>query len=156
MEITRYINGRVIVKVGDITDEQTDALVNAANWTLLGGGGVDGAIHDRGGSEIYAACQQIREDRYSDGLPTGEAVVTTGGDLHPKYVIHTVGPIYGQNNGRDAQLLFDSYTNALLRANELGLRSVAFPSISTGAFYFPKQSSSKGRVDSFAEIPCRS
>ena len=143
MTIASYINGRVIVKVGDITDERTDAIVNAANWTLLGGGGVDGAIHDRGGNEIMEACRGIRENEYSDGLPTGEAVVTTGGNLTAKHVIHTVGPIYGQNEGRDSSLLADSYRNSLTRAAELDLRSISFPSISTGAFYFPKHEAAR-------------
>lgn len=141
--IKSFLDGRVIVKVGDITDERTDAVVNAANWTLLGGGGVDGAIHDRGGKAILEACRKLREREYRDGLPTGEAVVTTAGDLPAKYVIHTVGPIYGTNDGLDCELLESSYRNSLIRALELGLRSVSFPSISTGAFYFPKHEAAK-------------
>src|SRR5438874_2601406 len=105
--IESFLNGRVLVKVGDVTQEDTDAIVNAANRTLLGGGGVDGAIHARGGPEILAECEAIREKDYPAGLPTGAAVMTTGGRLPAKYVIHTVGPIYGVETGRDAELLAD-------------------------------------------------
>lgn len=133
-----FLDGRLIVKTGDITEENAEAIVNAANWTLLGGGGVDGAIHRKGGPEILAACKRIREVRYPDGLPTGKAVITTGGNLAARYVIHTVGPIYGQNDGRDAELLADSYRNSLYLAQSESVRSIAFPSISTGAFAFPK------------------
>ncbi len=133
-----FLDGRLIVKTGDITEENAEAIVNAANWTLLGGGGVDGAIHRKGGPEILAACKRIREVRYPDGLPTGKAVITTGGNLAARYVIHTVGPIYGQNDGRDAELLADSYRNSLYLARSESVRSIAFPSISTGAFAFPK------------------
>lgn len=157
MIIKSFLNGRVVVKVGDITDEQTDAVVNAANWTLLGGGGVDGAIHDRGGNAILEACREIRAREYPEGLPTGDAVVTTGGNLFANYVIHTVGPIYGMNDGLDCELLERAYRNPLLRAFELGLRSVSFPSISTGAFYYPKheaaQVSSKAIQDFLKDHP---
>lgn len=141
--IASYLNGRVVLKVGDITDETTDAIVNAANWTLLGGGGVDGAIHDKGGKRILEACQKIRLSTYPDGLPTGQAVETTAGDLKAKYVIHTVGPIYGQNEGRDAELLTNCYRGSLALASNLGICSIAFPSISTGAFYYPKHEAAK-------------
>jgi len=100
-----FLDGRLIVKSGDLTDEFVDAIVNAANSTLLGGGGVDGAIHRRGGPAILNECREIRSTRYPDGLPAGEAVITTGGDLAARHVIHTVGPIYGINPGRDAELL---------------------------------------------------
>lgn len=143
MIIATYLNGKVTIKVGDITDEKSDAIVNAANWTLLGGGGVDGAIHDRGGDTIRAECQKIRDFKYPNGLPTGEAVVTSGGDLYVKYVIHTVGPIFGQNEGRDADLLQLCYLNSLRLAKELGIQTISFPSISTGAFYFPKHEAAK-------------
>lgn len=129
---------RLIVKHGDITDEAVDAIVNAANWTLLGGGGVDGAIHDRGGPAILAECKKIRETEYPDGLPTGKAVITTGGDLPAKHVIHTVGPIYGRHAGKEPDLLVDCYRNSVELAVQHGLRSIAFPSISTGAFRYPK------------------
>jgi O-acetyl-ADP-ribose deacetylase len=134
----KFLDGRLVVKVGDLTDEKVDAIVNAANWTLLGGGGVDGAIHRRGGPKIVEECRRIRQTEYPDGLPTGKAVITTGGDLPARYVIHTVGPIYGQNNGRDAELLADCYRNSIRLAIDNGLSTIAFPSISTGAFCYPK------------------
>jgi O-acetyl-ADP-ribose deacetylase len=133
-----FLDGRVIVTVGDITEQLTDAIVNAANSTLLGGGGVDGAIHSKGGKIIYEECKLIRETQYSKGLPTGKAVITSGGNLKAQKVIHTVGPIYGMNDGKDAELLADCYVNSLTLATESNLTSVAFPSISTGAFHYPK------------------
>lgn len=133
-----FLNGRLIVKVGDITEEKVDAIVNAANWTLMGGGGVDGAIHRKGGPAILEACKAIRTGELPNGLPTGEAVITTSGNLASKFVIHTVGPIYGQNEGRDAELLASSYRSCFARSRENFLSSIAFPSISTGAFGFPK------------------
>lgn len=139
----KFLNESVLVKVGDITEEKTDAIVNAANWTLLGGGGVDGAIHSKGGEEILEECKKIRENDFPAGLPTGEAVITTAGKLPAKFVIHTVGPIYGQNSGKDAELLANSYKNSLSVALENNLTSIAFPSISTGAFYFPKHLAAK-------------
>jgi O-acetyl-ADP-ribose deacetylase (regulator of RNase III) len=140
--IESFLDGRVLVKVGDITHEATDAIVNAANSTLLGGGGVDGAIHARGGPAIIEECKVIRETTYPNGLPTGQAVITTGGDLPAKHVIHTVGPIYGQNDGRDAELLADCYRNSLELAASNMLGSISFPSISTGVFYYPKSEAS--------------
>jgi len=138
MIVETFLDGRVIVKVGDITEETVDAIVNAANSTLLGGGGVDGAIHRKGGPTILKECKRIRSTEYPQGLPTGQAVITTAGSLPAKHVIHTVGPVYGMNNGRDAELLRDSYTNSLSLAVGNFLSSIAFPSISTGAFYYPK------------------
>src|SRR5215467_444158 len=102
MILEEFLNGRVIVKVGNLTLEDTDAIVNAANSTLLGGGGVDGAIHRAGGPQILAECQEIRKTTHPKGLPTGEAVITSGGDLKARQVIHTVGPIYGNEQGREA------------------------------------------------------
>src|SRR6185503_8221274 len=96
----QFLNGRVSVIVGDITKQDTDAIVNAANASLLGGGGVDGAIHRAGGPEILEACREIRRSRFPNGLPAGEAVITTGGKLPALYVIHTVGPIYGEEGGK--------------------------------------------------------
>jgi O-acetyl-ADP-ribose deacetylase (regulator of RNase III) len=133
-----FLDNRVAVKVGDITNDETDAIVNAANSTLLGGGGVDGAIHKRGGSQILEECRAIRQTKYPKGLPTGEAVITGGGNLKAKFVIHTVGPIYGRNRGTDAELLAACYTNCLRVAAENNLKTIAFPSISTGAFAYPK------------------
>jgi len=134
-----FAGGRVVVKFGDITQEETDAIVNAANSTLFGGGGVDGAIHDAAGERLLEECKKIRELQYPNGLPTGEAVITTGGDLTAKFVIHTVGPIYGSNKGRDAQMLSDCYANCLRLAAENNIQTVSFPSISTGAFGYPKE-----------------
>ena len=131
------LSGRLMVKSGDITTENVDAIVNAANSTLLGGGGVDGAIHRAGGAEILAACREIRRTRYPHGLPTGEAVITTGGSLPARYVIHTVGPIYGRNGAGDAELLANAYRNSLALAVENELRSIAFPAISTGVYGYP-------------------
>jgi O-acetyl-ADP-ribose deacetylase (regulator of RNase III) len=132
------LNGRLIVKSGDLTEEDADAIVNAANPTLLGGGGVDGAIHRRGGPKIVEECRAIRATRYPEGLPTGEAVITTGGGLPARYVIHTVGPVYGMNQGRDAELLAACYRNSIDLALSNDLKSIAFPSISTGAYGYPK------------------
>ena len=134
----RFLDERVIVVVGDITHLDVDAIVNAANATLLGGGGVDGAIHRAGGPAILAACQQIRKTQYPQGLPTGEAVITTGGNLPARHVIHTVGPIYGRHDGQEAQLLSACYQNSLDLASLHGLTSIAFPAISTGAFGYPQ------------------
>lgn len=135
---SEFLNGRLIIKSGDLTDEFVDAIVNAANSTLLGGGGVDGAIHRRGGPAILQQCREIRKTRYPSGLPTGEAVITTGGDLPARYVIHTVGPVYGMNQDRDAELLAACYQNSIELAVSSNLKTIAFPSISTGAFGYPK------------------
>ena len=139
----KFLNSRVIVTVGDITEQATDAIVNAANSTLLGGGGVDGAIHSKGGRAIHDQCFQIRQTIYPKGLPTGKAVITSGGNLKTRFVIHTVGPIYGLNDGKDAELLSDCYKNSLQIAVENNLTSIAFPSISTGAFHFPKHEAAR-------------
>ncbi len=133
-----FLDGRVVVVVGDITSLDVDAIVNAANATLLGGGGVDGAIHRIGGPAILAACREIRRTQYPQGLPTGEAVITTGGNLPARHVIHTVGPIYGRHDGQEAQLLKACYQNSLTLASQHGLTSIAFPAISTGAFGYPQ------------------
>src|SRR6478672_13854 len=121
---------------GDITEQHVDAIVNAANATLLGGGGVDGAIHRRGGPAILAECRQIRTERYPDGLPTGLAVATTAGELPSRWVIHTVGPIYAPNEDRSA-LLAGCHTESLRVADGLGATAVAFPAISTGLYGYP-------------------
>jgi len=122
---------------GDITVAQVDAVVNAANRTLLGGGGVDGAIHRRGGKAILDECRRIRADRYPDGLPTGQSVATTGGDLPARWVIHTVGPVFAA--GKDqSDLLRSCYLTSLAVADELGAGSVAFPLISSGVYRWPK------------------
>ena len=131
-----YLAGRVAINVGDITKEAVDAIVNAANGTLMGGGGVDGAIHRAGGPEIKQACAEIRRTQYPDGLPTGEAVITTGGKLPAKYVIHTVGPVYARGSDKSA-LLAACYYNSLTLAVTHKLKSIAFPAISTGVYGYP-------------------
>lgn len=138
-----FLSGRVSVVLGDITQQDVTAIVNAANSTLLGGGGVDGAIHRAGGPEILRECQEIRRSVYPDGLPTGLAVITTGGNLLAKYVIHTVGPIYGRQPDREADLLAGCYQNPLLLARQHSISSIAFPSISTGAYGYPKSEAAK-------------
>jgi O-acetyl-ADP-ribose deacetylase len=142
-EQIEFLGGRVLLVIGDITRQDVTAIVNAANSTLLGGGGVDGAIHDAGGPEILKECQEIRKTVYPKGLPTGQAVITTGGNLPAKYVIHTVGPIYGRDPEREAELLASCYQNSLLLARQHGVTSIAFPSISTGAFGYPKTEAAK-------------
>ena len=132
-----FLQGRVRVVAGDITTQDVDAIVNAANSSLLGGGGVDGAIHRAGGPEILEECREIRRTRFPEGLPTGEAVITTGGKLPALYVIHTVGPIYGEHRGKEAELLANCYFNSLTLAVEKNLASIAFPAISTGVFGYP-------------------
>jgi O-acetyl-ADP-ribose deacetylase len=134
---------RIEVKVGDITEEDVDAIVNAANSSLLGGGGVDGAIHRAGGPAILAACRELRASRYPQGLPTGEAVITTGGNLRARHVIHTVGPVYGQNGGRDAILLAACYQNSIALAAAEGLATLALPAISTGVYGYPKREAAR-------------
>ena len=134
-----FMDGRARVVVGDITNQDVEAIVNAANASLLGGGGVDGAIHRAGGPDILAECREIRRARFPNGLPTGEAVITTGGKLPALYVIHTVGPIYGENRGKDAELLANCYHNSLTVAVEKNLTSIAFPAISTGVFGYPSE-----------------
>ena len=127
---------RIEAVQGDITGQAVDAIVNAANSSLLGGGGVDGAIHRRGGPAILVECQAVRAERYPDGLPTGHAVATTAGELPARWVIHTVGPVYSDSEDRSA-LLASCHTEALRVADELGATSVAFPAISTGVFGYP-------------------
>ncbi|WP_069169853.1 O-acetyl-ADP-ribose deacetylase [Streptomyces griseus] len=121
---------------GDITEEHADVLVNAANSSLLGGGGVDGAIHRRGGPEILAACRELRASHYGKGLPTGQAVATTAGRLHATHVVHTVGPVWSRTEDRSA-LLASCYRESLRVASELGARTVVFPAISTGVYGWP-------------------
>ena len=135
------IIGKTILScvMGDITRQTVDAIVNAANNTLLGGGGVDGAIHRRGGPEILAACRALRATRYPSGLPTGEAVSTTAGALSARRVIHTVGPVWRGGTAREAEQLASAYRQSLRVAAAEELRTVAFPSISTGAYGYPTE-----------------
>ncbi|MBA3291575.1 MAG: O-acetyl-ADP-ribose deacetylase [Actinobacteria bacterium] len=127
---------KIVLVEGDITTQQVDAIVNAANSTLMGGGGVDGAIHRAGGPSIKKECRRLRAERYPDGLPTGEAVATTAGELPSTWVIHTVGPTYAKSEDR-SHLLAACHTESLRVADELGAASVAFPAISTGVYRYP-------------------
>ena len=127
---------RIMLVEGDIAVQDVDVVVNAANRSLLGGGGVDGAIHRRGGPRILAECRRIREECYPGGLPVGQAVATTGGDLAAAHVIHVVGPVYGREPDAP-RLLASCHLEALRLADELGARSIAFPAISTGAYGYP-------------------
>lgn len=125
---------------GDITDIKADAIVNAANSSLLGGGGVDGAIHRKAGLKLSEECKKIRKEQYPDGLPTGEAVATKGYNLKARYIIHTVGPVYRRD---DISLLKSCYLNSLKIAENLGCNTIAFPAISTGAYGVPVEESAK-------------
>lgn len=121
---------------GDLTEQNVDAIVNAANSSLLGGGGVDGAIHRRGGPEILAECHEIRRTRFPDGLPTGRAVATTAGELPARWVIHTVGPVYARSADPPGELA-SCHLESLRVADELGVTTLAFPAISTGVYGYP-------------------
>jgi O-acetyl-ADP-ribose deacetylase (regulator of RNase III) len=135
---------------GDITEQRVDAIVNAANRSLLGGGGVDGVIHRRGGPAILAGCQELRRTTYPDGLPTGEAVATTAGDLPARWVIHTVGPIHGRG---DSAQLAGCYRSSLRVAAALGARTVAFPLISAGAYGWPIDDALRQAIDTIRAAP---
>ena len=134
-----FVNSRVHIEQGDITTYAVDAIVNAANSQLAGGGGVDGAIHRAGGSAIKEACRELRRTKYPEGLPTGEVAATPGGNLPARHVIHAVGPIYGSHAGREAELLAACYRNALELAADNGWSSIAFPAISTGVYGYPRE-----------------
>jgi O-acetyl-ADP-ribose deacetylase len=127
---------RIVLLEGDITEQHVDAVVNAANSGLLGGGGVDGAIHRRGGPSILEECKRIRATEWPDGLPTGKAVATTGGALPARWVIHTVGPVYAKREDRSG-LLASCHTESLRVADELKAQTIAFPAISTGVYGYP-------------------
>src|SRR5438093_7781556 len=127
---------RIELVKGDIPGQQVAAVVNAANSSLLGGGGVDGAIHRRGGPEILAECKRVRAEQWPEGLPTGQAVATTAGRLPARWVIHTVGPVHSKKEDR-SHLLASCHTEALRVADELGAKTVAFPAISTGVYGYP-------------------
>ncbi|HZW78698.1 MAG TPA: O-acetyl-ADP-ribose deacetylase [Flavobacteriaceae bacterium] len=135
---------------GDITYFEGDAIVNAANSSLLGGGGVDGAIHRAGGPEILEACKEIVSKIGS--LPTGEAVTTTAGKMRTKYVIHTVGPVWKGGTNDEAQKLANCYKNSLLEAIKYGCKTVAFPNISTGVYGYPKEEAAKIAVTTIHEF----
>lgn len=131
---------------GDITEQRVDAVVNAANSSLLGGGGVDGAIHRKGGPEILSACRDLRASHYGKGLATGQAVATTAGRLPARWVIHTVGPVWSATEDRSA-LLASCYRESLRVAAELGAATVAFPAISTGIFGWPMDDGARIAVE---------
>ncbi|MFJ5156746.1 O-acetyl-ADP-ribose deacetylase [Streptomyces sp. NPDC088353] len=135
---------------GDITRQRADAIVNAANSSLLGGGGVDGAIHRRGGPAILQECRALRASRYGKGLPTGQAVVTTAGELDALWVIHTVGPVHSRTEDR-SHLLASCYRASLGVADELGARTVAFPAISTGVYRWPMDDAARIAVETVRE-----
>lgn len=137
MTARSFLGGRVIVTTGDITGIAVDAIVNAANAALMGGGGVDGEIHRRGGPAVTAACKELRRTRYPDGLPVGEAVLTTAGNLPARFVVHTVGPIWGSDEPAP-QLLASCYRRAIELVDAEGLQSISFPAIATGAYGYPK------------------
>ena len=141
--MSSFLSGKIVVKVGDITRENVDAVVNAANGTLMGGGGVDGAIHRAGGPEILKECKEIRRVQYPDGLPTGQAVITTAGKMAANHVIHTVGPVYGRGGKDKAELLAACYRNSLTLAANNGLKTIAFPAISTGVYGYPLEEAAK-------------
>ena len=126
----------IVLLEGDLTTQEVDAIVNAANGSLMGGGGVDGAIHRAGGPSILAECREIRRTTFPEGLPTGRAVATGGGNLPARWVIHTVGPVYA-GSADPAGELAACHTESLRVADELGARTVAFPAISTGVFGYP-------------------
>ena len=136
---------KIKVKKGDITKEDTDAIVNAANGGLMGGGGVDGAIHRAAGRKIVDECKEIiNKIGY---LKTGEAVITSGGDLKAKYIIHTVGPVWNGGNNNEENLLSNAYKNSLRIASENNVKTIAFPGISTGVYGYPKDLAAKTAYD---------
>jgi O-acetyl-ADP-ribose deacetylase (regulator of RNase III) len=139
---------KISLVLGDLTEATVDAIVNAANQSLMGGGGVDGAVHRKGGPTIIDECIQIRKSIWPDGLPTGKAVITSGGNLKAKYIIHTVGPIWQGGSQGEPELLANAYTNSLRLAVANNLKTVAFPSISTGAYGYPVDKASRIALES--------
>ncbi|MBN1837738.1 MAG: O-acetyl-ADP-ribose deacetylase [Spirochaetales bacterium] len=152
MEETALLGGRLIVRTGDITRMETDAVVNAANSGLMGGGGVDGAIHRAGGPSVLRECRQLRADRYPDGLPAGQAAVTGAGDMPSRYVIHTVGPVWHGGTRGEPATLAGCYRSSLEEAARLGLSTVAFPAISTGVYGYPKEKAARVAFDAVREF----
>jgi O-acetyl-ADP-ribose deacetylase len=147
-----YLAGLVTATVGDITEQRVDAVVNAANSSLLGGGGVDGAIHAHGGPQILVECQALRRTSFPSGLPTGEVALTSGGRLPAPYVIHTVGPVYGRHAGHEAELLAACYRRSIALAQARSFESIAFPAISTGAFGYPRAEAAEVASKALAEV----
>jgi O-acetyl-ADP-ribose deacetylase (regulator of RNase III) len=140
----------ISIEQGDITRVDVDAIVNAANSSLMGGGGVDGAIHRAGGPEILDACRRLRDSEYGRGLPTGQAVATTAGRLPARWVIHTVGPVHSETEDRSA-LLASCYRESLRVADELGAASIAFPAVSAGVYGWPADSAAEIAVATLRE-----
>lgn len=145
----------IVAVQGDITEQAVDAVVNAANSSLLGGGGVDGAIHRRGGPEVLAACRELRSTSLPDGLPAGQAVATTAGQLPARWVIHTVGPVYSRSEDR-SHVLASAYRESLRVAEELGAGSVAFPAVSAGIYGWPMDDAARIAVATVREHQARS
>jgi O-acetyl-ADP-ribose deacetylase (regulator of RNase III) len=141
--LRKFLGGRVVVKVGDITKEDADTIVNAANGSLMGGGGVDGAIHRAGGRAILEQCKELRRTKFPEGLPTGQAALTTAGKMTARYVIHTVGPVYGGGGKEKAALLAACYRNSLRLAVKEGMTTIAFPAISTGIYGYPPEEAAR-------------
>ena len=146
------MGARITLVQGDITTQQVDAVVNAANSGLLGGGGVDGAIHRAGGPGILAECTQLRATTLPDGLPTGQAVATTAGRLPARHVIHTVGPVYAKREDR-SDLLASAYRESLRVADDVGARTVAFPAISAGVYGWPMDDAARIAVETVDSTP---
>ncbi len=147
----KFGNYIIHLVMGDITEEGTDAIVNAANSSLMGGGGVDGAIHSKGGRQILEECKQIRRS-LPDGLPAGDAVATTGGLLKAKKVIHTVGPIWNGGNNGEPELLARAYRNSLALALKMGIKTISFPSISTGTYGYPVEKASRVALNAIVDF----
>ncbi len=143
---------RISLVLGDITEQHVDAVVNAANSSLLGGGGVDGAIHRRGGPAILTECRKLRTSRYPDGLPTGQAVATTAGDLPARWVIHTVGPVYHKFEDR-SELLASCYRESLRVADELGAHTLALPAVSAGIYGWPLPDAARIALSTVHDTP---
>jgi O-acetyl-ADP-ribose deacetylase (regulator of RNase III) len=143
---------RIELAQGDITEQQVDAVVNAANSGLLGGGGVDGAIHRAGGPDILKECKELRAGPLQDGLPTGQAVATTAGRMPASWVIHTVGPVYAKREDRSG-LLASAFRESLRVADELGARSIAFPAVSAGVYGWPLDDAARIAVRTVRETP---
>ena len=143
---------RIELVNGDITEQHVDAVVNAANSSLMGGGGVDGAIHRRGGPTILEECKRLRETDWPDGLPTGRAAITTAGNLPAQHVIHVVGPVYAKSEDR-SDLLASCYREALRCADALGARTVAFPAVSAGVYGWPMDDAARIAVETVRETP---
>lgn len=151
MEKIKVSNAFLVLKQGDITKEEVDAIVNAANPSLMGGGGVDGAIHRAGGPEILQECIKIAEE-IGGRLPRGEAVATTAGKLEAKYVIHTAGPIWHGGDNNEPQILRNCYINSLEKGLSLGLKTIAFPSISTGVYGYPVELASRVAIQAVVDF----